>query len=510
MISRKNKSILIAFFTLFSIFSWQINAQQDSIYVHINLNDLSNDTFKVSIKTNGLTQENDTYYFAKTAPGTYSTMNFGDYVTKFEVLDKDGKAIGYTKPDINSYQIDSIAYVSEIKYEIQETFDHPRGLEIYPMAGTSIEADHALINTFAVTGYFKGRQENPIALTLDYPENWLYGSALPSNNKGTFYAESFDYLADSPILIGELTRTTYTIDETDIEVAVYSQNKTIQAETILNDITDVINGSKKYLGTLPVDHYSFLFFFETNDITPKGALEHSYCSLYTSNEKPWDEISESMRHVIAHEFFHIVTPLNLHSEYIETFNFNFPRASEHLWLYEGVTEWAAHMILLKNKLVDLDTYLLTLRKKAFVNDQYFDPTWSLIKLSKESYSKEGFEQYSNIYMKGALFAGILDIRILELSKGKQGLIDVIKELTEIYGKQKAFQEDELIPKLVEITYPEIQELFDDYVYGTAPLPLEEYYAKIGIIYNSSDYMFSVDPNATKKQRKLRNKWMKLQ
>ena len=46
----------------------------------------------------------------------------------------------------------------------------------------------------------------------------------------------------------------------------------------------------------------------------------------------------------AHEFFHIVTPLSIHSEEIQYFDFNQPKMSEHLWLYEGSTEYHAHMV----------------------------------------------------------------------------------------------------------------------------------------------------------------------
>ena len=39
--------------------------------------------------------------------------------------------------------------------------------------------------------------------------------------------------------------------------------------------------------------------------------------------------------IAAHEFFHVVTPLHIHSEIIENFDFETPVPSEHVWLYEG-------------------------------------------------------------------------------------------------------------------------------------------------------------------------------
>jgi predicted metalloprotease with PDZ domain len=50
-----------------------------------------------------------------------------------------------------------------------------------------------------------------------------------------------------------------------------------------------------------------------------------------------------MMDVVSHEFFHIVTPLSIHSKEIQDFDYNDPKMSEHLWMYEGVTEYFANL-----------------------------------------------------------------------------------------------------------------------------------------------------------------------
>jgi predicted metalloprotease with PDZ domain len=45
---------------------------------------------------------------------------------------------------------------------------------------------------------------------------------------------------------------------------------------------------------------------------------------------------------VTHEFFHIVTPLSIHSKEIQDFDYN-DKMSEHLWMYEGVTEYFANL-----------------------------------------------------------------------------------------------------------------------------------------------------------------------
>ena len=73
---------------------------------------------------------------------------------------------------------------------------------------------------------------------------------------------------------------------------------------------------------LPVDHYDYLFHFGEKNA---GALEHSLSSLYVLRDGPYtDDIKHLLKGIAAHEFFHIVTPLNIHSELIKEFQFRDP------------------------------------------------------------------------------------------------------------------------------------------------------------------------------------------
>ena len=120
------------------------------IAYHINLNDRSNDTFKVEITAPELTTSNSIFQFASTAPGTYQVMNMGRYVKYFKAYDKSGDTIAVNRISVNQFEISQPTRVTNIKYEISETFDTPvESNPVYPMAGTSIEEDHALINAHA-------------------------------------------------------------------------------------------------------------------------------------------------------------------------------------------------------------------------------------------------------------------------------------------------------------------------------------------------------------------------
>jgi predicted metalloprotease with PDZ domain len=279
--------------------------------------------------------------------------------------------------------------------------------------------------------------------------------------------------------MGRLSFAELDVHGTDVELYTYSKTDKVESEAILDAVRDILFASDTFLGKLPVDRYAFLFHFE--DVS-MGAWEHSYSSAYVYAEDAFDmAIEESIPSVVAHEFFHIVTPLNIHSEIIEDFNFSEPVPSQHLWLYEGTTEWAANMLQLRGGLINLDNYLRRVRMKL-ITDDHFDSEYSLRKLSLTSYSNEGQRQYANIYMRGAVVAGLLDIRLLELSGGTYGLRELLIELSNRYGPDRPFDEATFFDALVEMTYPEIGEFFDLYVKKASPLPIEEYYRKVGITY----------------------------
>ncbi|OIQ38247.1 MAG: hypothetical protein BM563_06395 [Bacteroidetes bacterium MedPE-SWsnd-G1] len=485
------------------------NNKVEPVKFHINLNDRSNDTFKVTVTAPELTSENNIYQFASTAPGTYTVMNIGRFVKTFEAFDDKGNPIETNKVSVNQYEFAQPEKVASINYEISETFDtEVKELPIYPMCGTSIEENHALINAHAVLGYFKGKQATPMNIKIDYPENWLAGTALTLNSDNSYSANTFDHAVDSPILLGELTTASMEVSGTKVDILTYSEKGMITSEMVLESMKDMIISADKFLGGLPVDRYTFLFHFETNGKPINGAWEHSYSSEYTNQEKPWNEIEQNMKDMASHEFFHIVTPLNIHSEIIQEFNFIQPVPSRHLWLYEGTTEWAAHMMQFKAGQKSMDDYLKMLRRKVYISEQYYKSEFSLLDLSLKSFTKEGHEKYGDIYMGGALVAGLLDIRLLELSNGEKGLSDVINQLAKIYGPNKAFDDATFFQYFTDFTYPEIGDFLNSYVKEKNALPYKEYYQKVGISFNAEDMTFTLDENASEKQLTLRSAWAK--
>jgi len=452
----------------------------------------STDTFNITLEVKKLKPENNIYQFASTAPGTYSVMDIGRFVSDFKVFDKKGAEIPSEKIHVNQYKISSPEKVSRIKYKIAETWDTPvQKNSIYRMAGSSLEKDHALLNAHCLIGYFHGKQDADIKLRLEYPNGWEIGTPLTKDKKGYFQSPDYDFSVDSPILLGRLSKASLDLSGSKIEIFTYSKTDMVKSTDLLSSMETMLKAANEFLVELPVERYVFLFHFEDLNY---GAWEHSYSSEYIFKEVPYSpELGQLVTSIAAHEFFHVVTPLNIHSEIIQDFNFVTPTPSEHLWLYEGTTEWASDIMQLRYGSMELEEFLEEVREKLNVDDK-LDKSYSLSKISLTSYTPEGHKQYFNIYNRGALFATLLDIKLLELSNGKKGLRELILELAKTYGPEKAFPENELFDIIVSMTYPEIRPFFDSYVKNAEPLPIQEYFEKLGIEYFAEAKTGNVKPN----------------
>jgi len=484
------KNIFLSLVLVISIsFSYQPVAQTNSevdIVYNLDVTNHQDDLFHVTVSVRGLSQANNVYNFASTTPGTYSIMDFGRFVKSFNAFDEEGNELSTERLSTNRWEINYAENLSKLVYDVEDTFDAEyTEHKVFPMAGTGIEEDFIVLNTFGVFGYFEGLQSNPSRVKLDYNPEWTVGTALLPDEEGYYQAESFDHLADSPFLIGELSVASTKVNDMDVVVYVYSADTTINAEGILVAADEILQAAGEYIGYSPVTHYMFLFCltdmetFQRNNFNAAGALEHSYSSLYV--QPGMGGISQGIRNEMAHEFMHILTPLNLHSNIIQPFNFIVPSASEHIWLYEGVTEWNSDILQLRGGLISIEDYLEIISEKLTFNDR-FDEKISLSQISLEAYNLSGLNEFINFYTRGAVTAAMLDIKLLDLSNGTRGLRELILELQNKYGKDNPFPEDEFFEIVVEMTYPEIEHFINDYIKGTETLPYIEYMEKLGYKY----------------------------
>jgi predicted metalloprotease with PDZ domain len=498
-------SVLAALFIVPALVSGQ--GKKNTYVYTVDLTKVVNDRVYVELSPPAITTSEATFYLPKIVPGTYAIADYGRYVQEFTAVDKKGNKLPVEKADDNTWKIKNASKLAKISYWVDDTFDTTvAGPEIFWPAGTNIEENkNFILNTSGFFGYFDGVKEVPFQFNVVRSKE-LYGSTglIPvqtgsalstlkleksgdDKNKvvDVYKAVDYDQLIDSPLMYARPDTAVIKVANAEVLIGSYSPNNKVTAKEIAESIREVLMAQKEYLGgKLPVNKYAFIFYFTDKPIMSYGALEHSYSSLYYMPEMTIDQMNQQLRDFAAHEFFHIVTPLTVHSEEIQNFDFNDPKMSKHLWLYEGVTEYFAGNVQVKYGLITPEEYLQVLQEKMITSDQFINdvPFTDISKFTLDKYH----DQYYNVYQKGALIGLCLDIRLRQLSNGKYGLRNLLMDLSAKFGKDKGFKDDELFQEITKMTYPEIGEFFSKYVSGSEKLPLEEALDAVGIGYREEE------------------------
>lgn len=462
------------------------------IFASIDLVNMLDDKVQITIKPGAFKTEETIFYIPQIVPGTYEYSNFGRFAENIQAFDEKGVSLTVTPIDQNSWKISNAKKLDKVTYLVNDTFDGPGGEEIYPMGGTNFEKDKTyLLNLHSMIGYFEGLKESSYSLEVSSPKNLVAFTSLQkvtrSDSLDVFSAKRYFHIIDNPILYSEPNAVSFDLDAIKVGLAIYSPSGTHKAEAYQGAIEKMMIAQKNFLGAAnSTPSYDILVhLMGMEDLQyfggVMGALEHhtSTTVVFIDAMQP-QELTQNLVDVVSHEFFHTLTPLNIHSKEIHNFEYNTPLMSKHLWMYEGTTEYFANLFQINQELIDANDFYNRLNKKVIYGKRY-DDTMSFTEMSAGIVEDKYQVNYPNVYQKGALINMCLDLIIREKSEGEKGILWVMKNLAQRYGNEKPFEDDALLDEIVAMTYPEVGSFFEKHVVGTTPIEYSEYFSKVGLM-----------------------------
>ena len=493
-------------------------ASSSIIVVDINLANTKKDKVPVEVNPGRFTKDTIIYRLPKVVQGTYEVSDFGRFVDHFKALDYSGAELNTTKIDENSWMIVNASNLDRINYWVNDTFDVEAEMAVpFSPAGTNISEDNYVLNLHGFVGYFDSLKENQYALTITAPSDFSRTSALEEISKQisddgklvrtSYFANRYFDITDNPMMYGNLSVEEFLVGNIKIVLSVYSPNGKHTATDLKEATYKMMKAQKNYLGNLnSTPRYDIFLYLSPGDVkSPRGfgALEHHKSTVVVLRENSSiAELEHSIIDVVSHEFFHILTPLAVHSEDVHYFDYNDPTFSKHLWLYEGVTEYFAQHFQVYEGLVTPEVYYNTLLKEIAVSKR-MDDRMSFTTMSENILEEPYASNYYNVYQKGALIGMCLDILIREESKGARSLLDLLKDLSKEYGTEKPFVDDKLISEIGDLTYPSVTQFFEEHVIGNEPIDYAKFFGKVGLtiqkkelptsyIRSSSSFIFKAD------------------
>lgn len=492
-------------------------ATNNPIETALNLSAVKEDKVPVVINPGRFTTETVTYRLPRVVQGTYSVSDFGKYVDDFRAFDYDGNTLSVNKIDTNSWSINNATQLDRIEYFVNDTYDIEtsggiQGEQPFSPAGTNIESENYVLNLHGFVGYFDSLKNNQYTLDVTAPADFIRTSALESKGNVTsadgksitssYYAPRYFDITDNPMMYGKLDVEEFMVGDIKIVLSLYSPTKKHTASSLKETVYKMMEAQKAYLGDInSTPRYDIYVYLSRGDETsPKGfgALEHHTSTVVVFPEDSTLEgLKFQMVDVVAHEFFHIVTPLSVHSEDVHYFDYNKPTFSKHLWMYEGVTEYFAQHFQVYEGLIDNNQFYNTVMQKI-ATSMNLDDAMSFTIMSENVLDEPYATNYYNVYMKGALIGMCIDILMRKESNGERSMLSLMKELSNKYGKNKPFEDDKIIEEITAMTYPSIGKFFKTYVEGDVPINYDEFFDMVGLIYGNSEvptnYIFAGGQN----------------
>ena len=472
-----------------------LTADKVPIQVSLDLINVIDDKVNVTIDPGVFTTDTVSFKIPKTVPGTYSSDDYGQYVENLVAFDYKGNAIKVTKADVNTWNVTNGKNLDKITYQVNDTFDTESEVSdaVFSPAGTNILAGQDfMLNLHGFIGYFDGFKEVSYLIKIAKPEALEATSSLLRTdanktvaNMDTFLASRYFEVIDNPILYAKPNKEKFQINDINVTLSLYSPNGTYKASDLKERMEKMMTAQKAFLGDIDgTKEYNILLYLstlESDDASGFGALEHHTSTVVVLPEAmPKERLEQAMVDVVSHEFFHIVTPLTVHSKEIQFFDFNDPKMSQHLWMYEGTTEYFANLFQIQQGLITENEFYERIMQKI-ANAQGYDDNMSFTVMSSNILEEPYEPNYGNVYEKGALINMCLDILLREKSNGQKGVLWLMKELSKKYGKDVPFEDDKLIDEIVALTYPEVSDFFKTYVIGDTPIDYSKYLAKVGLV-----------------------------
>jgi len=456
-----------------------------SYQVYIDLTDIEKG-FKVEIILPDIAYPNKTLYTIPISSyGGFKDLVLQDYITNIEVFDQDYKPLKFLYWKDYHIVIDKAKQLHKIQYRVKD-FKSLRHKFKLPQNGITLDKDelYLLYSNFYI-GYLEEILDLPYTIQVRYPED-VFTTNPMAIQKGksldAYKAENYASLIRNPLFYAKLDTLTFENKGISTHLAVYSTNGLQTADNLERILYPIISDFKKAVDSLALKTYRFNFFFrpvQSNESLQYGGFFHNESSFFLLPEQQnrFQQIDEIQK-LTAHELMHTLCPYHLHSDRMANIQYlESDKMSQHLWLYEGVTEYLSLQLLVKNKRIKKEQFFSDFSKK--IQSQSHFPDMSLIETSQNIFQPRYQKYFSNFYHKGALVAFMMDSRLQHNTGGDKTLLSLILQLCKRYGPEKSFKENQLLEEMALLGVPELRFLFNEYLFKKNKLPINAYLEKIG-------------------------------
>jgi len=331
----------------------------------------------------------------------------------------------------------------------------------------------------------------------EWAKGWAVATGMPAvttdeDGFGLYRCDSYEELIDYPFEIAALLRASFSVAGVGHDM-VFVDARGMDAGRAGEHVAPICEEHVAMFGELPVESYVFMTLATADGY---GGLEHrnSTSLVCKRSDLPYPKtqtIDKGYRTFLAlcsHEYFHLWNVKRIRPQVFAESGLDAEVYTELLWAFEGITSYYDELALPRAGVIETDDYLDMLapsltryyrtqgRHRQSIAESSFD-AWT--KFYKQD--ENAANAIVSYYNKGALVALGLDLLIRQRSDDSLCLDDLMRRLWKNYGKTGAGIPERGIESEVEtLTGTPAGEFFDNYIYGTKELPLENWFAEFGV------------------------------
>ena len=414
-------------------------------------------------------------------PGSYLVREFAKNVEAFSA-ESNSKVLLSKKTRKNIWRITTGGASSvKIKYRVY-------AFEL-SVRTSLVDNTHAFLSTSGIFMYPDGMLHYPSTIHIIPYKSWTKISTsleMVNNDPFILHSPDYDILYDSPIEVGNQDVFGFDQDGVKYEIVMcgggnYDKNR------LLKDVLLLVKEETAIYGENPNKRYVFIV-HNTSD--GGGGLEHlSSTVLGGKREKYNDEkCYREFLGLAAHEHFHLWNVKRLRPIALGPFDYDNENYTTDLWIAEGLTAYYEDIIVQRTRLYSTDEYLGTLTENInYVSNQPGNKVQSLSQASFDAWIKYYRPDANSVntsisyYDKGAVIGFMLDVEIINDSKAKYSLDDVIKYMYDTYYKLKkrGYTDEEFKQGLEKFAGKNLDDFYNKYIYGTADIDYNRYLGYAG-------------------------------
>lgn len=414
-------------------------------------------------------------------PGSYLIREFAKNVEGFSASAGAGK-LSFNKVNKNTWRINNARNSTiKVNYRVYS-------FEI-SVRTSFVDESHAFLSPAGLFLYPSGKLKLPSTVKIIPHKSWSKistGLEKVATKENTYFAPDFDILYDSPIEVGNQDIFEFNAAGVSHEVAMYGGGN-YDKEILKRDMAKIVHEQTKVFGVNPNKRYVFIVH---NFNTGGGGLEHLNSTVLGASRNGYGSEGGLMRFLglVSHEYFHLWNVKRLRPIALGPFNYDEENYTSNLWIAEGFTAYYQDVFTQRAGLQSPERFVTNLATTiSSVENQPGIRVQTLSEASFDAWIKQYRPNENSpnstisYYSKGSLIALIMDLEIINSTKGKAGLDEVMKSMyEEYYVKQKrGYTDGEFKAMAEKIAGHSLSSIYDDHINGLKTIDYNKYFNYAG-------------------------------